>query len=116
MNRKERRAAEAMARKQRNAAPDSNVVAAHEAGHAVARYLTAAEIGYPPEEAISQIEISAPGAWSHAGYSFDGRCSPGVFNQPSKRPNGAKTQNRAAAYLLVTNGTRTSYRNLFSTA
>ncbi len=75
MNRKQRRAAEVRERKDRATAqfPKANIVAAHEAGHAIARYLTAAEMGYSPEEAITSIEFAASDATSYAGTSFDGK-------------------------------------------
>jgi hypothetical protein len=57
MNRHERRAARAIAR----ATKLEPVTAIHEAGHAVGRYLTADEIGYPADEAISYIEIGTGG-------------------------------------------------------
>ena len=63
MNRKQRRAAKARERSGCTTAPsfDAHIVAAHEAGHAIARYMTAAEMGYSPEEAITSIEIASPG-------------------------------------------------------
>ena len=75
MNRIQRRVARARERKARATAqfPKANIVAAHEAGHAIARYLTAAEMGYSPEEAITSIEFAAPDATSYAGTSFDGK-------------------------------------------
>lgn len=50
LNRHERRAARAQARQ------DMKIVKVHEAGHAVARYLTAATLGHNVEEAIDSIE------------------------------------------------------------
>ena len=74
MNRKQRRAAKARERKHRASppGPDAHIVAAHEAGHAIARYLTAGEMGYSTEEAITKIEISSPGASPYLGTSIDG--------------------------------------------
>ena len=74
MNRQQRRAAKARARKDFATAhaPVAYIVAAHEAGHAIARYLTAAEMGYTTEEAITSIEIASPGAKPYAGTSVDG--------------------------------------------
>jgi hypothetical protein len=57
MNRYQRRAAKAAAR----SAKIDGVVAVHEAGHAVARYLTAADLGVSTNDAISYIEV-APNA------------------------------------------------------
>jgi hypothetical protein len=56
MNRHQRRAAKA------NATVQSlgRAVAAHEAGHAVARILVAADFGRPPEEMIGYIEVGLP--------------------------------------------------------
>jgi hypothetical protein len=54
MNRHERRAAKAAAR----SAKIDGVVAVHEAGHAVARYLTAADLGFSTNDAISYIEVA----------------------------------------------------------
>lgn len=71
MNRKQRRVQKAQARKSQGSV--NHIVAAHEAGHAVARYLTADEMGYTPEEAISKILISTPGTLRQMGTSFDGR-------------------------------------------
>jgi hypothetical protein len=65
MSRKERRATDARARK----ASVPVETAFHEAGHAVARLLTAEALGYAPEEAVHSIEI-AP---RHSGVSRDGR-------------------------------------------
>ena len=74
MNRHQRRAAMAGERRSRTTAPgsDANIVAAHEAGHAIARYLTAAEMGYSTEESITKIEIRSPGASTYLGTSIDG--------------------------------------------
>jgi hypothetical protein len=66
MNRRERRIAASHVRK----AELDPIIAIHEAGHAVARYLTAAEMGFPVEESIIHIEIS-PG--TSLGASSDGR-------------------------------------------
>lgn len=74
MNRRERRAAEAAARKQNEGGGLEPVVAFHEAGHAIARYLTAAELGYAPDEAIARIEI-ASGPLRPLGDSFDGKAT-----------------------------------------
>jgi hypothetical protein len=54
MNRHERRAAKAAAR----SAKIDRVVAVHEAGHAVARFLTAADLGFSTNDAISYIEVA----------------------------------------------------------
>jgi hypothetical protein len=54
MNRHERRAAKAVAR----SAKIDRVVAVHEAGHAVARFLTAADLGFSTNDAISYIEVA----------------------------------------------------------
>ena len=74
MNRNQRRAAKAREGRDRATAhvPKANIVAAHEAGHAIARYLTAAEMGYSTEESITSIEIASPGAKRYAGTSVDG--------------------------------------------
>jgi hypothetical protein len=53
MNRHERRAAKA---RSRYAKLDPHV-AVHEAGHAVGRFLTAADLGYTTEESISYIDV-----------------------------------------------------------
>jgi hypothetical protein len=53
MNRHERRAAKAQSR----TVEMDRVVAVHEAGHAVARVLTASDLGLSSEEAISHIEV-----------------------------------------------------------
>jgi hypothetical protein len=53
MNRRERRAAKA---RSRHAKLDPRV-AVHEAGHAVGRFLTAADLGYSTEESISYIDV-----------------------------------------------------------
>jgi hypothetical protein len=55
MNRQQRRAAVKDARKQNRGA--ARVVAVHEAGHALGRYLTADVLGFQPEEAIAYIEV-----------------------------------------------------------
>jgi hypothetical protein len=55
MNRHERRAAKALSK----TAKLDLVVAVHEAGHAVARVLTAPNLGLPLEKAISYIEVGA---------------------------------------------------------
>ncbi len=71
MNRHERRAAKAKAR---NALvePVDPVVAFHEAGHAVARYLTAEMMGVPPERSVSSIVVHVPETVSK-GKSVDGK-------------------------------------------
>jgi hypothetical protein len=66
MNRREQRIAASHVRK----AQLDPIIAIHEAGHAVARYLTAAEMGFSVEESIIHIEIS-PG--TSLGASSDGR-------------------------------------------
>lgn len=48
------------------------IVAMHEAGHAVARYLTAGEMGYSPSEAIQRIEIAIADDMRPIGESADG--------------------------------------------
>ena len=53
MNRNARRAARGIARSK----SVNRVVAVHEAGHAVGRFLTASALGYSPEEAIVHIDI-----------------------------------------------------------
>jgi hypothetical protein len=55
MNRHERRRAEREARKASSSFAE--VVAIHEAGHAVARYLTAMEMGFDPSDAIAYIDV-----------------------------------------------------------
>jgi hypothetical protein len=50
------------------------VVAVHESGHAVARFLTASDLGYEPDEAISYIEVHDAGTQA-ASRSLDGRMS-----------------------------------------
>jgi hypothetical protein len=66
MNRRERRTAVSHVRK----AQLDPIIAIHEAGHAVARYITAADMGIAVEESITHIEIS-PG--TSLGASSDGR-------------------------------------------
>lgn len=60
MNRQQRRAAQRRAAKAKGStkAADS-VVAVHEAGHAVGRFLTAERLGYAIEESIDRIEVNA---------------------------------------------------------
>jgi hypothetical protein len=58
MNRHERRAAKATSR----SAKIDRVVAVHEAGHAVARYLAAADLGFNTNDAISYIEVAPDAA------------------------------------------------------
>src|SRR5438067_9965781 len=58
MNRHERRAAKVAVR----SAKIDRVVAIHEAGHAVARFLTAADLGFSVDAAISYIEIAPDSA------------------------------------------------------
>jgi hypothetical protein len=53
MNRRDRRAAKAMARNQ----SVDRVIAVHEAGHCVARVLVAASLGWDPDEVIECIDI-----------------------------------------------------------
>ena len=74
MNKQQRRAAKAMEKRDRATArvPKANLVAVHEAGHAIARYLTAGEMGYSTEESITSIEIASPGAKRYAGSSANG--------------------------------------------
>jgi hypothetical protein len=60
MNRKERRAAMARVRSSKNViGPDGDfrALAIHEAGHAVARVLTAEDFGYSREDAVNCIEV-----------------------------------------------------------
>jgi hypothetical protein len=66
MNRHERRAAKALSR----TVEIDRVVAVHEAGHAVARVLTASDLGLSSEEAISHIEL---GIGNSMGKSKDGK-------------------------------------------
>jgi hypothetical protein len=66
MNRRKQRTAASHVRK----AQLDLVIAIHEAGHAVARYITAADMGFEVEESITRIEIS-PG--TSLGASSDGR-------------------------------------------
>jgi hypothetical protein len=67
MNRRERRAAKAMA-KGRSL---DRAVAVHESGHAVGRFLTAARLGFAPDDSVSHIEahVAAP----LLGLSYDGK-------------------------------------------
>jgi hypothetical protein len=58
MNRHDKRATKATAR----SAKIDRVVAVHEAGHAVARFLTAADLGFSTNNAISYIEVAPDGA------------------------------------------------------
>jgi hypothetical protein len=68
MNRHERRAAKAKSK----SVKIDRVVAIHESGHAVARYLTAGDLGFTPDEAISYIDV-AP--YTPQGTSIEGtRC------------------------------------------
>ena len=69
MNRQQRRAAKAAA-KHRSV---DTVTAIHEAGHAVGRYLTAAEMGYPEDEAITEINTHSSGDMYQPMTSHDGR-------------------------------------------
>jgi hypothetical protein len=66
MNRHERRAAKA---RSKHAKLDAHV-AVHEAGHAVGRFLTAADLGYSTEESISYIDM---GLGRLSEQSADGR-------------------------------------------
>jgi hypothetical protein len=68
MNRHARRAAVKQARQQNGGL--AKVVAVHEAGHAVARYLTAEELGHDTEDAIFYIEV---GFVAPRRASFDGK-------------------------------------------
>jgi hypothetical protein len=70
MNRHERRAAKAMAKGQ----SIDRVVAVHEAGHAVGRFLTAARLGHGPDTAVSYIEVHAAPI-SEGRESLDGKAS-----------------------------------------
>ena len=69
MNRHDRRAAQAKAR---HAGKNgiSQIVAVHEAGHAVAKVLAAGEFDYSINEAIKYIDIGTDESW---GQSTDGR-------------------------------------------
>ena len=58
MNRRERRAAKVTARSENI----DRVIAVHEAGHAVARFLTAGDLGFSADDAISYIEIAPDSA------------------------------------------------------
>ncbi len=62
MNRHERRAAKARLKKK----PLDKVTAIHEAGHAVARILTASELGYAPCDAVDYIECGPDRHLSHS--------------------------------------------------
>ncbi len=69
MNRRERRAARAKARH-----PGIDpITALHEAGHAVGRYLTAPDMGFPEDEIISDIVVNIEGERPDMGTSIDGR-------------------------------------------
>ena len=60
MNRHQKRAAKAKAK----STEIKRVVAIHEAGHAVARYLTAEDFGCTTDDAISSIDIGLAAALS----------------------------------------------------
>jgi hypothetical protein len=68
MNRHQRRAAKAKGK----SAKIDPVVAIHEAGHAVARYLTAEDLGYATDQVISYIDVSPT---TSGGRSVDGTMS-----------------------------------------
>ena len=80
MNRKQRRAELASARKRIRKI--DHVVAVHEAGHAIGRYLTANEMGYETETSISCIEVAKPP--KELGLSRDGR----MFSVPQATTYG----------------------------
>jgi hypothetical protein len=69
MNRQARRAAKAMARHTLKP-KDHQIVAVHEAGHAIAKVMTAAELGYAAKEIIAHIDI---GIDQRATPSADGK-------------------------------------------
>jgi hypothetical protein len=60
MNRRTRRAAKAMARHALKS-KDHQIVAVHEAGHAVAKVLAARDFGYEGHEAVAYIDVGSPG-------------------------------------------------------
>ena len=103
MNRKQRRAAKAKARMRGGRSTMDRIVAAHEAGHAIARYLTAAEMGYTPEESIFQITISDPGAETYMGQSFDGKGT--LFSQAvTEGPMLSMEMNDACKQVVAATG------------
>lgn len=59
MNRSERRAAKSQLRN----GHISRIGAIHEAGHAVGRLLTAADMGFSLEQSVSKIEVAAGASW-----------------------------------------------------
>ncbi len=75
------------------------VVAIHEAGHAVARYVTAAEMGYSTGEIIHRIEIAADDPPTAIGTSADGTMA--LFSEGATRgPMFAKDMNAAAGKVI----------------
>ena len=69
MNRRERRAARAKARRH----GIDPITAFHEAGHAVGRYLTAPDMGFSEDEIITDIVVHSEGERPDMGMSIDGR-------------------------------------------
>ena len=69
VNRRERRAARAKARHH----GIDPITALHEAGHAVGRYLTAPDMGFPEDEMITEIVVYIEGEKPDMGTSIDGR-------------------------------------------
>jgi len=61
MNRHARRAAKAMARRTLKS-KDRQIVAVHEAGHAVAKVLAARDFGYEVHEAVAHIDVGSKGS------------------------------------------------------
>ena len=80
MTRQQRRAAERKLKKEirkgnfdlRPYQEQRHISAAHEAGHALGRYLTAADMGYSPEESIISIEMFGPEKSKCVGIDDDG--------------------------------------------
>ncbi len=68
MNRRDRRAARAKVRHHHI----DLVTALHEAGHAVGRYLTAPDMGFPEDEVIAEIVVHTEGERPEIGTSIDG--------------------------------------------
>jgi hypothetical protein len=94
MNRHQRRAAKPQGR---NVSKLDRVVAIHEAGHAVARILTAHDLGFSPDQAITYIEV---GSRENLGVSVDGRAiliSQAVTIGPTLSANIQSVFNRITA-------------------
>ncbi len=68
MNRRDRRAARVKVRHHHI----DLVTALHEAGHAVGRYLTAPDMGFPEDEVIAEILVHTEGERPEIGTSIDG--------------------------------------------